>query len=133
MRVRKEMVAEVVEEASLKMQDPNYSSVMVGGFVQTQKPASQYISAHQEELGEAEAIVNAIFHAALIALCYQRANNRTVPEMSYEDLDYVAGDDIEERLKNLQPYVHSYIETNVEQPPMRKLLYLLALAMDSVS
>lgn len=132
MRVRKQLVEEVVNEASLKMQDPNYSAVMVGGFVQTQGPTAQYISAHAEEMGGAENVVNAIFHASLIALCYQRANNRSVPEMSFSDLDHVAGDDVTERLENLQPAVGGYIASNVEAPAMRKVLYLIALAMDWV-
>jgi hypothetical protein len=132
-RVHKKTVAEVVAEASEKMVDPNYSAVMIGGFVQTQNPAAQYISAHQQELGGAEQVVNTIFHAALMALCYQRANNRTVPEMSFADLDQVAGDDVAERLRDLQPAVHEYIETNVDSQPVRDVLYLVALAMDWVS
>ena len=133
MRVRKELVAEIVGEASVKMQDPNYSAVMVGDFVQTQNPTAQYISAHAEEMGGAENVVNAIFHASLIALCYKRANNRTVPSMAYEDLDHVSGDDTAERLRNLQPAIGEYIESNVENAAMRTVLYLVALAMDWVS
>ncbi|MCG8422045.1 MAG: hypothetical protein MJE77_29330 [Proteobacteria bacterium] len=133
MRVRKEVIAEVVAEASAKMSDPNYSAVMVGGFVQSQNPTAQYISAHADEMGGAEQVVNAIFHAALIALGYQRANNRSVPQMSYEDLDHVAGDDVAERLESLQPSVCEYINSNVERAEMRTVLYLVALAMDWVS
>lgn len=133
MRVRKKTVAEVVSEASIKMQDPNYSAVMVGGFVQTQQPASQYISAHEQELGGTEAVVSTIFHAALIALCYQRANNRTVPEMSFADLDHVSGEDTAGRLENLQPAVHEYINSNVDSDAVKEVLYLLALGMDWAS
>lgn len=133
MRVHKKTVAEVVTEASSKMMDPNYSAVMVGGFVQTQNPASQYISAHEQEIGGAEQVVGTIFHAALVALCYQRANNRTVPEMSFADLDHVAGDDVSQRLHDLQPAVHEYIQTNVDSEASRKVLFLVALAMDWVS
>lgn len=133
MRVHTKTVAEVVSEASQKMQDPNYSAIMVGGFVQTQNPAAQYISAHEQEVGGAEQVVNAIFHASLLALCYQRANNRSVPEMSFADLDHVAGDDVAERLRTLQPAVHEYIEANVDSAPIKEVLILLALAMDWVS
>ena len=133
MRVRKEVVAEVVKEASTKMSDPNYSAVMVGGFVQTQGPTAQYISAHASDMGGAESVVNAIFHCALIAVCYQRANNRTVPQMSYSDLDHVSGSDTAERLENLQPSISEYIASNVELPAMREVLCLIALAMDWVS
>ena len=131
MLVRKAVVEEVVTEASVKMQDPNYSAVMVGGFVQTQNATAQYISAHAEEMG-AENVVNAIFHASLIALCYQRANNRSVPEMSFADLDHVAGDDVTERLESLQPALGDYIASNVDSAAMRNVLCLIALAMDWV-
>lgn len=133
MIVRKKTVAEVVAEASAKMSDPNYSAVMVGGFVQTQQPTAQYITAHEQELGGTEAVVHTIFHAALIALCYQRANNRSVPEMTFADLDHVSGDDTAERLRDLQPAVHEYINSNVDSPAVRKVLYLVALAMDWAS
>ena len=133
MRVHKKTVAEVVSEASAKMSDPNYSAVLVGGFVQSQQPAAQYISAHETEIGDAEGIVNTIFHAALIAVCYQRAAGRSVPEMSFADLDHVAGDDVAGRLEALQPALHAYIDSNVDSDAIKSVLYLVALAMDSVS
>jgi hypothetical protein len=133
MIVRKNTVAEIVAEASIKMSDPNYSAVMVGGFVQTQQPTAQYITAHELELGGTEAVVHTIFHAALLSLCYQRANNRSVPEMTFEDLDHVAGGETAEQLALLQPAVFEYINSNVDSPDIKKVLYLVALAMDWAS
>lgn len=133
MRVRKQTVAEVVSEASARMADPNYSAMMVGGFVQDQPATAQYITAHQQEIGSVEDIVGTIFHASLVGLCYQRANGRSVPEMGFDDLDQVAGDELCERLENLQPALHEYINSNVESAAMRNVLYLVALAMDWVS
>ncbi len=133
MRVHTKTVKEVVEEASVKMKDPNYSAVMVGGFVQQQTATSHYIGAHEEELGGTEHVVNTIFHAALLALCYQRAGNRSLPEMSFEDLDYVAGDEVSQRLQTLQPAISEYIAANVEHPSQQRVLQLVALAMDWVS
>lgn len=133
MIVRKQTIAEVVSEASTKMSDPNYSAVMVGGFVQTQGPTAHYISAHEKELGGAESIINTIFHAALIAQCYQRANNRTVRLMSFQDLDDASGGELGERIEGLQPAIYEYINSNVEDLEMRGVLYLIALAMDWVS
>jgi hypothetical protein len=130
-RVKKEIVAAVVAEASTKMGDPNYSAVLVGGFVEQQRAATQYITAAQRELGGAEAVVNCIFHAALIGLCYQRAGNRSVRALAFRDLDHVAGEDVGERLGASQLGIHEYIDSNVLAPEMRRLLYLLALAMDS--
>jgi len=63
MKLNKEQVASVVTEASAKMSDPNYSAVLVGGFVQSQTPVAQFISAHERELGGAESIVQVIFTA----------------------------------------------------------------------
>ena len=71
-----------------------------------------------------------MFHAALIALCFQRAHNRSVRTLTFEDLDRGAGGDPEARLKAAQPFVLDYITTNVELPAMRSILMTLALAMD---
>lgn len=133
MKIPEKLMADVVSEASLKMADPNYSAVMVGGFVQTQRAAANYVSAHESELGGAEGVVNTIFHAALIGLCFQRANNRSVREMQFDDLNHVADGDREAQLKQLQPAVLEYIAQNVEEEGMRRVLMLLALAMDWVS
>jgi hypothetical protein len=133
MRIEAATVLEVVKEASGKMSDANYSAVMVGGFVQAQGPAAQYISAHAGELGGPEGVVNTIFHAALIALCFQRANRRTIRRIRFEELDHVASGDREVDLRAQQPAVLDYIEVNVELPAMKQVLMLLALAMELVS
>ncbi len=133
MKIPEKVMVEVVEEASVKMSDPNYSAVMVGGFVQTQRAAANYVSAHETELSGAEGVVNTIFHAALIALCFQRANNRSVREMAFDDLNYVADGDRVALLKEQQPAVLEYISQNVEDEAMRNVLMLLALAMEWVS
>ena len=133
MRIPTKTVKEVVTEASSKMADPNYSAVIVGGFVQQQTATAQYIGAHEAELGGPEAVVNAIFHASLIALCFQRANNRSVRAMSFDDLNHVAGDDSAGRLEVVQPEIVAYIQTNVELDVMKNVLYLIALAMEWVS
>lgn len=131
--IAKQTVADVVQEASVKMQDPSYSAVMVGSFVQEQNPAAHYITAHTDEIGGTEQVVSTIFHAAVLALCFQRAGGRSVPEMGFEDLDQVAGDDLLGRLERAQPALHEYICSNVEAGKVRDILGLLALAMDRVS
>jgi hypothetical protein len=131
--ITKQTVGEVVAEASKKMADPNYSAVMVGGFVQQQKDAAQYISAHVDEIGGSEGVVNTIFHAALIAVCFQRGYGRTVRPLTFDDLDQAAQGEREQRLAEQQPHVLEYITANVDDPNMRKVLILLALAMEWVS
>lgn len=133
MKLSKAQVADVVSEASKKMSDPNYSAVMVGGFVQRQAPTSQFISAHQSDLGGAEAVVHVIFHCALIHECFQRAGGRPLRVLSFEDLDGVAQGDTMAKLAKVQPSLHEYIESNVEAKPTQRLIALLALAMDYVS
>jgi hypothetical protein len=126
-------VAEVVAEASRKMSDPNYSAVAVGAFVQSQSPTVKYVTAHQDELGSAEAIVGVIFHASLLATCFQRAGGRSVRKLSFEDLDLVASGDALATLAARQPALSDFIVSNVESPAAQKLLALIGLAMDHVA
>jgi hypothetical protein len=133
MIIAKDVVAAVVAEASKKMTDPNYSAVLVGGFVQTQKNAAHYISAHAAEVGGPEGVATTVFHAALLGLCFQKGYGRSVRAMTFADLDNVAEGDREERLGKLQPHVLEYIRLNVEAPNMRRVLVLIALAMEWVS
>ena len=130
MKIKEETVVEIVKEASAKMTDPNYSAVQVGGFVQTQGAVAQYISSYADELGGPEAVVNTIFHAVLMAEAFKRTNNQTIREISFEDLDRVATDDREAQLKQLQPALLEFLEANVEHAQMKKVLMLLALAME---
>lgn len=130
MKLKKEVVAEVVAEASRRMSDANYAAVLVGAFVEHQTPASQFISAHEDELGGAEAIIGVIFHAALVAAAFERGSGRTARPLSYEDLDAVAQGDALAKLATAQPAMHEFITSNVEHPASAKLLALLALAFD---
>ena len=132
-KLKKETVAAVVTEASAKMSEPNYSAVMVGGFVQRQVPACQFISAHEQELGGAEAIISVIFHCALVEQCFARGAGRQARALSYEDLDGVAGGDSLKKLTALQPAVAEFIESNLENPSARQLVALMALAIDQVA
>jgi hypothetical protein len=132
MKLTKEQVATVVTEASQKMSDPNYSAVLVGGFVQNQTPVAQFISAHERELGGAEAIVNVIFHCALVAQCFQRNGGR-IRTLSYQDLDDAARGEPMVRLETAQPPLHEFIKANIEQEETQKLVAMIALAIHSMS
>jgi hypothetical protein len=133
MKLTNEQVAEIVAEASKKMSDPNYSAVMVGGFVQAQTPAAQFIGAHDQELGGAEAVVNVIFHCALVSACFQRGAGRTPRTLSYEDLDFAARGKPIDTLAKRQPAVADFIKTNLEHPSAQDLVALIAVAFDSLS
>jgi hypothetical protein len=132
-KIKQETVEAVVHEASQKMSDANYSAVMVGGFVQGQTYIAQFISAHDRELGSAEAIIGVIFHAALLGVVFARAAGRSLRVLSFEDLDCVAGGDSLVTLASVQPSISDFIVSNVESPDARKILALVALAMDRVS
>lgn len=133
MKLKHEQVEQVVTEASKKMAEANYSAVMVGGFVQQQPAATQYISAHDRELGGTEAVVSVIFHAALLGVMFQRGMGRSVRVLSFEDLDAVSGGDPLVKLAERQPAVGDFIVSNIEHAETRKVLALIALAMDRVS
>ena len=133
MRIAEKTVAEVVQEASMKMSDPNYSAVLVGGFVQEQPASCEYIKSNLDEMGGAESVVNCIFHAALIGVCFQRGNNRSVRTMEFDELDHVSDGDRVQKLREQQPAILEYIEQNVENDAMKRVLMLIALAMEWVS
>ena len=133
MKVTAETLAEVVKEASAKMSDPNYSAVIVGSFVQEQAATAQYIGAHAAELGGPEGVINTIFHVALIGEAFKRQHNRSVRELSFDQLNIVAEGDREANLKKRQPAVLEYIEANIELAEMRSVVVLVALAMDWVA
>jgi len=130
MPLKKEAVTAVVAEASQKMSDPNYAAVMVGAFVQSQAAIIQYISAHDVELGGADAIVNVVFHAALIAQCYQRGTGRAPRIATFADLDAASGGDSLALLAQVQPFVHGFIDENVTDPVAKQVLALVALVFD---
>ncbi len=132
MKLTREQVAAVVSEASQKMGDPNYSAVLVGGFVQSQTPVAQFISAHERELGGAESIVTVIFHCALVAQCFQR-NGGKVRSLTYEDLDAAARGEPLARLEEAQLPLHEFIKANIENEEAQKLVAMIALAIDSMS
>jgi dihydroxyacid dehydratase/phosphogluconate dehydratase len=131
-RIPEKVVAELVQEASVKMSDGSYVQTQVGTFVQTQPAAAKYLTAHVKELGGAEAVVNAVFHASLLSACFLRHSGRSVRRMTFEELDAVSGQDRDGRLRRVQPALADYIEANVEQTEMRKVLVLIVLGMDYV-
>jgi hypothetical protein len=132
MKLTKDQVAAVVTEASRRMSEASYSAELVGGFVQSQRPVAQFISAHERDLGGAEAIVNVVFHCALVALCFQR-NGGKVRTLSYEDLDAAARGEPLARLEVAQLPLHEFIKANIENVEAQKLVAMIALAIDGLS
>jgi len=136
-KLTKEQVAAVVTEASQKMSDPNYSAVMVGGFVQSQPNVAQFISAHDQELGGenggAETIVNVIFHCALIATAFSKAGSSRLRTLSFDDLDRAAAGDALARLADVQLPLHEFVQANIEHAEAKRLVAMIALAIDGAT
>jgi len=132
-RIPEKVVAEMVKEVSVKMSDPSYAQTLVGSWVQAQPAATKYMTAHVKELGGPEAVVNMVFHAQIVATCFQRHVGRSVRKISFAELDAVSGWDRDGELKRRQPAVYDYLQANVESAEMRKVLALIALGMDYVS
>jgi hypothetical protein len=130
MKLTKDQVLSVVTEAGQKMSDPNYSSAMVGGFFQHQQQVSNFISAHEQELGGTEGIISVIFHCALVAEAFRRAGSR-VRTLTYEDLDGAARGEPLPRLEEAQLPIHEFIQANVENVEAQKLIAMIALAIDA--
>jgi hypothetical protein len=132
MQLTQDQVAAVVSEASKRMAEANYSAMLVGEFVQFQVYAVQFISAHEGELGGAEAIVSVIFHCALVAECFHRAGAR-IRALTFEDLDAAATGDALKRLEAVQLPLHEFIQANVEHDEAKRLIAMVALAIDQVT
>lgn len=132
-RIPEKVVAELVKEASIKMNDPTYAQTMVGNWVQAQPAATKYMTAHVRELGGAEAVVNMVFHAQLLASGFLRHTGRSLRKMTFAELDAVADGDRDASLKKRQPALFDYLQANVENVEMRKILTLIALGMDYVA
>jgi hypothetical protein len=132
MKLTKEQVAAVVTEASQKMGNPNYGAELVGGFVQTQPHVAQFISAHDRELGGADMIVNVIFHCALVGAAFQRAGGK-LRTLSFEDLDAAARGDALARLEHAQLPLHEFVQANLENDEAKRLVAMIALAIDGTS
>ena len=128
--IAEKLVETVVAEASAKMADPSYAAALVDSWVRNQPAASHYVTAHVDELGGSEGVVQTVFHAALIDTCFRRAKGRSVPTLSFADLDHVAAFDRDAELRSRQPALADYLLVNVENLSMRGVLVLLALGMD---
>ena len=78
-RIPERVVAEMVKEVSVKMNDPSYAQTLVGSWVQSQPVATKYMTAHVKELGGPEAVVSMVFHAQIVATCFLRHAGRIYP------------------------------------------------------
>jgi hypothetical protein len=123
MTIAEEHIADVVADASAKMQNPAYISEEVDTFMGSQPMISHYVVSFSNEL-TVEGVVTVLFHAALIQRAVIRSNGKTPPEVTAEDLDAAAKEACSlTELSETEPNLASYIASNVEldqDPPVNK-------------
>lgn len=132
-KIPEDVVETVVGEVSQKMNDPGYAQVAIGGFAQAHPDVGRFITAHLDDLGSGEAVMHTVFHAEVLNQCFLRHHGRSLSPIGFEVLDHVSREDRVEVFAKIQPALASYVASNVESEPMRKLLALVGLAMDEMS
>jgi hypothetical protein len=114
MTVSETIIAQLVSDASSRMQDPQFISGKVNRLIQIQPIVMQYVVAHQKEL-TTEGIVSVLFHAALIHECVAKALGRQPTLVNFPDLDHAAQSvPTVEALAEQEPHLASYIVSNVD-------------------
>ncbi len=127
--IPEETVAKHVAEISEHMKNPHYAQLALGDFAGTHPDAGRYLSARSKELGGSEAVVHAVFHAHVIAGCFEKHLGTPVPPLTFAKLDFESGEDAMGRLAGLEPALRDYLVANVDTDVLRDVLAHLALAM----
>jgi hypothetical protein len=127
--VPESVVEKVVQGVSKRLADPNYAQVAVGTFVQTFPDVSRFITAHADELGGGEAVIHVVFHAQVLAEAFEVHRGRGPNEVGFGELDEAAKGDVEKRFSEAEPALASYVASNVDEAPVRKLLAHIGLAL----
>jgi hypothetical protein len=114
MRISEAALAQVVGDASTKLQDPNYISSQVDQFVAHQPAVMQYVVAHKGELS-VESIVQLLFQVALIGRSIEVAVGASPPLVDFRLLDEAASSTPDlETLAKSEPDVASFILSNLD-------------------
>ncbi len=112
MSISETAIAQVVAEASSKMNDPKYISQTVDLFVGSQPMIARYVMSYQSDVST-EGVVSILFHAALIFKSISKAFNKAPSMVSIPDLDQAARTYTNvESLAEVEPDLASYIATN---------------------
>ena len=127
--VSEELVTTVVTEVSKRMGNPQYGELAIGTFVQSQPEMSRFLSAHADELGGAEGVMHAVFHAQVLSECFQKSRNQDVPVVPFSLLDETHTDDPMKTLESCEPAVASYVASNIDSVSAQRLLAHLGLAL----
>jgi hypothetical protein len=131
MAVPETLVAEVVQEVSERMRDPQYPQVAIGSFAQSHPDVGRFITAHLDELGGGEGVMHTVFHAEVLNECFRRHIGRELPPVRFRELDQAALGDEVALLKKREKALAAYLESNVEGAAMLRVLSLVGLAMSA--
>ncbi len=131
MPVPEPIVAAVVAEVSGRMADPNYVQMAVGTFALAHPDVSRYVTAHSDDIGGGEGVIHVVFHAQVLAECFERHRERATPPIGFTDLDAVATKDAMGALAKTQPAMASYLASNVDSGQLRELIAHVGLALDA--
>lgn len=122
------LVEQVVAQTSERMAaDAGYAQLAVGSFVQAQPSVSRYVTANTDSLG-GEGVIHVVFHAEVMAECFRSHLGRDVPPVGFAELDAASSGDRFERFREAQPALADYLQSNVEEEPVRDVLALIGLA-----
>lgn len=124
------IVEAVVTEVSARMSEPGYAQLAIGSFAQSHPDAGRFITAQVDALGGGEAVMYTVFHAHVLDECFRRHRGRAGRPIGFRDLDLAAKGDPQAKLSARQPALASYVASNVDSDAQRRLLALIAVAMD---
>lgn len=114
MKVTEKIMAKVVEHAANRMSDETYVSGQVDELMRDQPNMTQYVIAHQNDLG-VDGVISVLFHTSLMRQAIIEACGRRPTQLSYVDLDAGAKKNPSlEAFADVEPNLASYVATNVE-------------------
>jgi hypothetical protein len=129
MAISEDAVLSVVTEVSKRMSDPDYGQIAIGSFVEEFPDVGRFVSAHAREIGGAEGVAHAVFHAQVLAECLRHEKKRGFRAIGFPELDAVASGDVEKKLAEREPALASYVASNVDDPGVRRLVSHVGLAL----
>ena len=130
MPIEEDLVAAVVAHTSERMKNNQFAQIAVGNFVQHHPDAAKYITATLSRQLDAEAAVHGVFHAELICECFRRKRGLgKLTSIGFAALDEAASGDPIAAIESKEPALASYIASNVDSDPMRRVLAVVTLAL----
>lgn len=113
-KVSESHIAQIVNEVSSNMANPQYVSRRVDNLVSSQPNIAHYVMAHQDEL-KLDGVVTVLFHIALIYESIALATGCMPRWIEFSELDIAAQEAPSiEILAKTEPDIASYIASNLD-------------------